>query len=85
MSVSIAEYIVGALVFGISIFLIVVIMLQESNTKGLASVTESTADSFYNSKSKGRTFDAKLARLTKICAALLVLLIVLLGILYAYK
>jgi protein translocase SecG subunit len=83
--VNIAEYVIGTLVFGISIFLIIVIMLQESNTKGLASVTESTSDSFYNSKSKGRTFDAKLARLTKICAVLLVLLIVSLGILYAYK
>jgi protein translocase SecG subunit len=83
--VNIAEYVLGTLVFGISIFLIVVIMLQESNTKGLASVTESTSDSFYNSKSKGRTFDAKLARLTKICVALLVLLIVSLGVLYAYK
>ncbi|MDR2817267.1 MAG: preprotein translocase subunit SecG [Oscillospiraceae bacterium] len=82
---NIAEYVIGTLVFGISIFLIIVIMLQESNTKGLASVTESTSDSFYNSKSKGRTFDAKLARLTKICAVLLVLLIVSLGILYAYK
>ncbi|GHV31099.1 hypothetical protein FACS189481_6010 [Clostridia bacterium] len=82
---SISEYVVGALVFGISIFLIAVIMLQESNTKGLASVTENTSDSFYNSKSKGRTFDAKLARLTKICAVLLVLLTVVIGVLYTYN
>ncbi|MDR1354100.1 MAG: preprotein translocase subunit SecG [Oscillospiraceae bacterium] len=82
---SVCEYIVGGLILGFSVFLIVVIMLQESNSNGLASVNESTSDSFYNTQSKGRTLDAKLARLTKISAVLLIVLIVLLGFLYQYK
>ncbi|MDR1260666.1 MAG: preprotein translocase subunit SecG [Oscillospiraceae bacterium] len=79
------EYIVGGLALVFSIFLIIVIMLQESNTKGLASVTENTSDSFYNTKSKSRTADAKLAKLTKISTILLILSVVALGFLYNYK
>jgi preprotein translocase subunit SecG len=79
------EYSVGVFTLVISVFLIVVIMLQESNTKGLASVTSNTSSSFYNTKSKGRTTDAKLTKLTKISAVLLMLAVTVLGFLYNYK
>ena len=75
---NIHEYILGGCILAISIFLIVVIMLQESNSRGLASMGGGSNDSFY-SKNNGRTYSAKLARLTKISAGLLMILSLVLG------
>lgn len=75
---NIHEYILGGCILAISIFLIIVIMLQESNSRGLASMGGGSNDSFY-SKNKSRTYGAKLARLTKISAGLLMILSLVLG------
>lgn len=57
------EIILGALLILASIFLIVVIILQEGNQQGVG-VVSGAADTFF-SKNKARSADAKLARMTK--------------------
>lgn len=51
----------------ISIVLIFVVMLQESKTSGMSGAITGEADSF-ESDSYGRTSNAILAKITKICA-----------------
>lgn len=75
---SLLEIIGGAVLLVISIFLIVVIMLQESKRSGIGVVT-GMSDSYFG-KNSGRTKEAMLARLTKIMAVAFFLLTVLLGV-----
>ena len=62
-----AKIIVGVLHILLSIAIIALILLQSGKQAGLSGVIGGAADSFFG-KNKGRTFDAMLARFTKICA-----------------
>jgi preprotein translocase subunit SecG len=61
------------------LFIISVIILQSGKRSGLSGAIAGVADSFM-SKTKARTFDARLARITKWVAVLFVLLTLTLGI-----
>lgn len=75
------EIAIGIIIIIISLILIGVIMLQEGNTRNMGSVMpESTTDS-YLGNNKGRTFDAILARITKICAVLFFILTIAINLL----
>ena len=75
------EIAIGIIIIIISLILIGVIMLQEGNTRNMGSVMpESTIDS-YLGNNKGRTFDAILARITKICAVLFFILTIAINLL----
>ena len=75
------EIAIGIIIIIISLILFGVIMLQEGNTRNMGSVMpESTTDS-YLGNNKGRTFDAILARITKICAVLFFILTIAINLL----
>ena len=61
------QYVLGAVLIILAIFLIIVVLLQESRSAGLSGAISGGADTFFG-KSKGRTMEQKLVKLTKISA-----------------
>ncbi len=59
------EIIFGVVLIVLSISLVVLVLLQEGNSKGLSGAIAGGADTFFG-KNKGRTIEAKLVKLTKI-------------------
>ena len=62
------QYLIGAVLILSSIVIVVVVMLQQSQQQGLSGAIAGGSDTFFD-KNKGRTLDAKLAKITKIIAA----------------
>jgi preprotein translocase subunit SecG len=58
-----------------SIFVIIVVMMQKSNSDGISAITGSS-ETFYG-KNKSKTLDSKLKRLTVICLIVIAVLCVL--------
>ena len=67
MILSALQYVLGAVLIILAIFLIIVVLLQESRSAGLSGAISGGADTFFG-KSKGRTMEQKLVKLTKISA-----------------
>ena len=63
------EIILGIATILVSLFIIVVILLQQGHRAGITGAISGGADTFL-SKNKARTFDATLARFTKYIAVL---------------
>ena len=61
------QYVLGAVLIILAIFPIIVVLLQESRSAGLSGAISGGADTFFG-KSKGRTMEQKLVKLTKISA-----------------
>ncbi len=59
----------------ISIVLIFVVMLQESKTSGMSGAITGEADTAFDNDSYGRTSNAILAKITKICAVLFFIIV----------
>ena len=59
------EIIFGVVLIILSICLVVLVLLQEGNQKGLSGAIAGGAETFFG-KNKGRTIEAKLVKLTKI-------------------
>ena len=59
------EIIFGVVLIVLSICLVILVLLQEGNQKGLSGAIAGGADTFFG-KNKGRTIEAKLVKLTKI-------------------
>ncbi len=66
---SVWEIILGIAVILVSLFIIIVILLQQGHRSGITGAISGGADTFL-SKNKARTFDATLARFTKYIAIL---------------
>ncbi|MBQ9552945.1 MAG: preprotein translocase subunit SecG [Clostridia bacterium] len=58
------EIIFGVVLIILSILLVVLVLLQEGNSKGLSGAIAGGAETFFG-KNKGRTMEAKLVKLTK--------------------
>ena len=58
------EYIVGAVVILVSLAIVFVVLFQQGRRAGINGVISGGADTFL-SKTKARTWDARLARMTK--------------------
>ena len=58
------EYIVGAVVILVSIAIIFIVLFQQGRRAGINGVISGGADTFL-SKTKARTWDARLSRMTK--------------------
>ena len=58
------EYIIGAVVLLVSLIIVFVVIFQQGRRAGINGVISGGADTFL-SKTKARTVDAKLARMTK--------------------
>lgn len=61
------EIALAAVLIVLSIFLIIVVLLQESKSAGLSGAIAGGADTFFG-KNKGRTMEAKLEKATKAVA-----------------
>ncbi len=59
------EILIGVLLVVASLTIVVIVLLQQSREAGLSGVIAGGADTFFG-KNKGRTMDAKLAKITKI-------------------
>ncbi|MBO5089945.1 MAG: preprotein translocase subunit SecG [Clostridia bacterium] len=58
------EYIVGAVVILVSLAIIFIVLFQQGRRAGINGVISGGADTFL-SKTKARTWDARLSRMTK--------------------
>lgn len=59
------HYALGAVLILASIVIVVTVMLQQSQQQGLSGAIAGGSDSFFE-KNKGRTMEAKLAKITKL-------------------
>ena len=67
---SVAQWIVGALLMLSALVMIVTVLMQSSSRTGIGAVS-GAAETFFG-KNKARGMDAKLALVTKICTGLFV-------------
>ncbi len=61
---SVLEYIIGGVVFLVSLAIVFIVIFQQGRRAGINGVISGGADTFL-SKTKARNIDAKLARMTK--------------------
>ncbi len=61
------EIILASVLIILSVFLTIVVLLQESKSAGLSGAIAGGADTFFG-KHKGRTIEAKLEKITKVVA-----------------
>ncbi len=70
------QVIFGILLIILAVFIVVLVLLQESNQQGLSgAISGGSSESFFG-KNKGRTDEAKKAFLTKICVGVFCVLVV---------
>lgn len=62
------QYVLGAVLIVLAVILIISVLLQESRSAGLSGAISGGADTFFG-KSKGKTIEQKLAKITKFVAA----------------
>ena len=62
------HFALGAVLILASIVIIITVMLQQSQQQGLSGAIAGGSDSFFE-KNKGRTMEAKLAKITKLFSA----------------
>lgn len=78
------QYVFGAVLIILAVFLIIVVLLQESRSAGLSGAISGGADTFFG-KSKGRTMEQKLVKLTKISAIVFFILTLGITIFFMFK
>ena len=61
------QYVLGGLLIVLSIVITVIVLMQEGRSQGLSGVIAGGADTFLG-KTKGRTIEAKLERITRYLA-----------------
>ncbi len=59
------EILIGIILVVASVLLVVIVLMQQSRQAGLSGAIAGGSESFFG-KNKGRTVDAKLAKITKI-------------------
>lgn len=77
----ILEIVIGIVLVFLALLLIGVIMLQEGTSRGMGGAMSGGSSESYIGSNKGRTYDAILARITKISAVVFLILTVVMGIL----
>ncbi len=77
------HYLIGAILIVSSLVIVVLVMLQQSQQQGLSGAIAGGSDSFFD-KNKGRTKEAKLAKLTKILATVFFITTLVAVILFAF-
>lgn len=77
------DIVIGVLVLLVSIIVIGVVLLQQGHRAGINGAISGAADTFL-SKTKARTADAKLARITKFIALGFFVLVLLANVIGAF-
>lgn len=80
----VAEIIIGVLIGLLALLIIAIILLQQGRRAGISGAIAGGADSFL-SKTKARTMDAKLARITKYFAIAFFVLLIAANVLALYS
>ncbi len=78
------EYIVGAVVILVSLAIVFIVLFQQGRRAGINGVISGGADTFL-SKTKARTWDAKLSRMTKYFAIAFFVLAIVANIVALYQ
>ena len=78
------EYIVGAVVILVSLAIVFIVLFQQGRRAGINGVISGGADTFL-SKTNARTWDAKLARMTKYFAIAFFVLAIVANIIALYQ
>ena len=78
------EYIVGAVVILVSLAIVFIVLFQQGRRAGINGVISGGADTFL-SKTKARTWDAKLARMTKYFAIAFFVLAIVANVIALYQ
>ena len=78
------EYIVGAVVILVSLAIIFIVLFQQGRRAGINGVISGGADTFL-SKTKARTWDAELSRMTKYFAIAFFVLAIVANIVALYQ
>lgn len=63
------QYILGAALIIVCIFIVIVVLMQESRSAGLSGAIAGGADTFFG-KGKGKSIEKKLEKMTKVLAVL---------------
>ena len=77
------EILIGVSLIVASVVIVILVLMQQSREAGLSGVIAGGADTFFG-KNKGRTMDAKLAKLTKIISVIFFVVVVVSTLLFAY-
>ncbi len=77
------DIIIGILVLLVSIIVVGVVLLQQGHRAGINGAISGAADTFL-SKTKARTADAKLARITKYIAIAFFVLVLIANVICAF-
>ena len=77
------DYVIGALVLVVSIIVVGVVLLQQGHRSGINGAISGAADTFL-SKTKARTADAQLARITKFIALAFFVLVLVANVISAF-
>ena len=77
------HFLIGGILIVSSLFIIVLVMLQQSRQAGLSGAIAGGSDSFYE-KNKGRSKEARLAFFTKIFAVVFFVVTLVAVILFAF-
>lgn len=76
------EYVLGGILIAMAVFLMVVVLLQTGKDKRLSGSIAGGSDTYFG-KSKGRSWDKILARITTVVAILFVIMTVVTYVLIA--
>ena len=77
------EILIGVCIVIASVLIIILVLLQQSREAGLSGVIAGGADTFFG-KNKGRSMDAKLAKLTKILSVIFFVMAVGAALFFAF-
>ena len=83
MQMPIYQILLGAVLIITSLIIIIVVLLQQSRQSGLSGAIAGGAETFFG-KNKGRTIEAKLARITKYVAIFFFILTIGAALLFAF-
>ena len=80
---TIPEWIISGVLMAIAVFMVVIVLFQESDDDGLGGTIAGSSSAYdsYLGKNEGRTTNAKLARFTKIMATIFFVFVLVLDVL----
>ena len=70
------DYILGGILLVVAVFLIVAVLMQEGKSKGMGAVSGGSSDTFFG-KTKGKSWDKRLAKITTIVGIVFVVIVLL--------
>ena len=73
---NVLDYVLGGILLLAAVFLIIAVLMQQGKSKGIGAVSGGSSDSFYG-KTKGKSWDKTLSKLTTIVGIIFVVIVLL--------